>query len=234
MVVQQVTVEDNPNQGRTKWNNNDVDQDNRLFLIETGERRRILLLADPPDPDEVNEYIEASTGIHRYWTGTGWGAVTAAAAPHDHDSLYYRETEADARFVLVSGHTKALHDALLIDAGTLDGFDSTAFVLQTQKGVAGGVAPLDSSNLVPTAHIPPLAISQVFEVSTQAAMLALTAQTGDMAIRTDFEPDRVYFLIANDPTQLANWKRVTFGDVVSVNGQVGVITLTYTDVGAAP
>ena len=53
-----------------------------------------------------------------------------------------------------------------------------------QLGVANGIAPLDGTGKVPTDHLPALAISETFVVNSQANMLALTAQIGDVAVRT--------------------------------------------------
>jgi hypothetical protein len=98
------------------------------------------------------------------------------------------------------------------------------------KGVASGYAPLDASNLIPTAHLPPLAITDVFVVATEAAMLALTAQTGDMAIRTDI--NKTFVLSASPAATLANWKEVmAAGQVVSVNSKTGVVTITLAELG---
>jgi hypothetical protein len=101
----------------------------------------------------------------------------------------------------------------------------------TNKAQASGYAPLDAAGLVPTVHIPPLAINDTFVVASEAAMLALTAQRGDMAIRTD--TGRTYVLSAEPASTLANWKEVlAAGQVTSVNGKTGVVSLTATDVGA--
>lgn len=93
----------------------------------------------------------------------------------------------------------------------------------------------DAANLtgtVPSASLPPLAITKVNIVTSQAAMLALTAEEGDIAKRTD--TGRTYFLAASPATTLANWVEVTAsGDVTSVAGRVGAVTLTKTDVGLA-
>ncbi len=48
----------------------------------------------------------------------------SAIDPHDQ---YLTNVEGDARYVNEVDHTKAAHDALLIDAATLDGVDSTGF-----------------------------------------------------------------------------------------------------------
>ena len=86
--------------------------------------------------------------------------------------------------------------------------------------------------LIPTSQLPALAISDTFTAANQAAMLALTAQRGDLAVRTD--NGHRYILTADDPTTLGNWVDLgTSTDaVVSVNGQVGIVVLGYSDVGA--
>lgn len=116
-----------------------------------------------------------------------------------------------------------------LDADKLDGHDTAYFAVASDLAAKADLV----GGLVPTSQIPGLAISDVFTVASQAAMLALTAQRGDIAVRTDFDPDRTYILSTDSPGTLADWVRVTFGDVVSVNGQTGVIVLGYADVGAA-
>ena len=104
------------------------------------------------------------------------------------------------------------------------------YQLLSGKGAASGYAPLDANSLIPTVHLPPLAISEVFVVASEAAMLALTAQTGDMAIRTD--NSKTYVLSASPASTLANWKEVmATGQVVSVNGQTGVVSITLASLG---
>ncbi len=61
-------------------------------------------------------------------------------------------------------------------------------------------------------------------------MLALTAQRGDVAIRTD--TSRSYILATDSPATLADWKLLTAaGDVLSVSGRTGAVVLTSADVG---
>jgi hypothetical protein len=104
---------------------------------------------------------------------------------------------------------------------------------ESERGVANGYAPLDAGNLIPTVHLPPLAINDVFVVANEAAMLALNAQVGDMAIRTD--TGKTYVLALAPASTLANWKEVlATGQVVSVNGMTGVVTVTAANVGAPP
>lgn len=63
-------------------------------------------------------------------------------------------------------------------------------------------------------------------------MLALTAQRGDMAIRTDI--GETYVLATDSPATLADWKMITSpGNVTSVAGRQGAVVLTKSDVGLA-
>lgn len=51
--------------------------------------------------------------------------------------------------------------------------------------------------------LPPLAITNTFVVNSQVAMLALVAQTGDVAIRTDI--NQTYILQGTNPAVLGDW-----------------------------
>ena len=100
--------------------------------------------------------------------------------------------------------------------------------ITTQKGAANGLAELDGSGLVPTHHLPALAITTTQVVASQAAMLALTAQIGDVAVRTDV--NKSFILTATPATTLGNWQELlTPTDaVLSVDGSTGAISLSGT------
>lgn len=78
--------------------------------------------------------------------------------------------------------------------------------------------------------LPAIAITDTFVVESQAAMLALTAQRGDVAIRTD--ENKSYILKADAANVLANWVLLRTPDdkVLSVNNKTGTITLTTADI----
>ena len=97
-----------------------------------------------------------------------------------------------------------------------------------QLGANNGIAPLDGSGKVPTDHLPALAISETSVVSSQAAMLALTAQVGDIAVRTDV--NKSFILTATPASTLGNWQELlTPTDaVLSVDGNTGAISLSGT------
>lgn len=86
--------------------------------------------------------------------------------------------------------------------------------------------------VIPTSQIPAKAITDVFTVASQAAMLALTAQAGDVAVRSD--TGQSFILATDSPTTLADWKVLpAIGAITSVNGQQGVVVLGKTDIGLA-
>ena len=97
-----------------------------------------------------------------------------------------------------------------------------------QLGVANGIAPLDGTGKVPTDHLPALAISETSVVNSQSAMLALTAQVGDIAVRTDV--NKSFILTATPASTLGNWQELlTPTDaVLSVDGTTGAVSLSGT------
>lgn len=115
---------------------------------------------------------------------------------------------------------------------TINAVDSTPRIAVSEKAQANGVATLGSDGKVPNNQIPALAISETFPVSSQAQMLALSqADQGDVAIRSDIS--KSFILRVSPSSVLANWSELLTptGAVTSVNGQVGVVTLSKSDVG---
>ncbi|HAS6646004.1 TPA: hypothetical protein I7259_20440 [Vibrio parahaemolyticus] len=108
------------------------------------------------------------------------------------------------------------------------------YIPNNKKGVAEGVATLDSTGKIPQGQLPAIAIKETFPVKSEAEMLALVAQEGDMAIRSDLR--KSFVLMRQPASTLANWQELlTPTDAVSsVNGQRGNVVLEATDVGAEP
>lgn len=102
------------------------------------------------------------------------------------------------------------------------------------KNQANGYAGLDSNSKISSSQLPAIAITDTFVVASQAAMLALTAEKGDVAVRSDL--NKSFILVDSPASTLANWQELlTPTDAVtSVNGKTGVVSLVASDVGAAP
>jgi hypothetical protein len=102
----------------------------------------------------------------------------------------------------------------------------TLAYLNSQKGANSGIAELDSGGRVPAAQLPAIAITDTFVVADQAEMLALTAQTGDLAIRTDV--NKSFILTAEPASTLGNWQELLTptDSVLSVDGLTGAVDLS--------
>jgi hypothetical protein len=104
--------------------------------------------------------------------------------------------------------------------------------ISTQKGANNGIATLDAGGKIPTSELPAIAISETFVVANESAMLALTAQTGDVAIRTDV--NKSFILTASPASTLGNWQELLapLDSVTSVDGNTGAVDLSgiYVDV----
>lgn len=107
-------------------------------------------------------------------------------------------------------------------------------------GAANGVATLDANQKIPVGQLPATAISDTFVVSSEAAMLALTAQIGDVAVRDDINQT---FILREEPASvLENWQEMLTptSPVASVFGRTGTVTAESGDytvaqvTGAAP
>jgi hypothetical protein len=99
--------------------------------------------------------------------------------------------------------------------------------VDSKIGANSGIASLDSSGKVPTSQLPSIALHQTFVVNSQAAMLALSADTGDVAVRTDVS--KTFILTADPASTLGNWQELLTSDAVtSVDGQTGNVSLAST------
>jgi len=100
--------------------------------------------------------------------------------------------------------------------------------------LAGNVVVLDSNGKISSDILPPTAITEVYEASSQAAMLALPATRGSICVRSDLNKS---FILSSTPASvLSNWKELQTPQdtVLSVNGKIGVVNLSAQDIGALP
>jgi len=145
---------------------------------------------------------------------------------HTHDDRYYTESEADT---LLSGKSNVGHGHAISDVTNLStelgNKEATA-----NKNQAGGYVGLGMDSKIASSYLPAIAITETFVVTSQVDMLALTAQTGDVVVRTDL--NKSYILAGTDPSILANWQELLTptDTILSVNGQTGTVVLDTDDV----
>lgn len=109
--------------------------------------------------------------------------------------------------------------------------DSLGSAASKDVGTAAGNVPvLGSNGKLVEGIIPAVAITETYVVDSQSAMLALSAQVGDVAIRTDVS--KSFILQSLPATTDANWKELLTPDckVISVNGKQGAVVLTGDDI----
>jgi hypothetical protein len=144
-------------------------------------------------------------------------------------NLYYTTGRANTDFDTRLG-TKSTTD--LAEGSNLWYTDVRADArISLQKAAANGLATLGADSKIPTSQLPSIALVDTSVVASQVAMLALTAQTGDVAVRTDTNVS--YILAGADPSVLGDWQELLTptDTVLSVNGFTGAVTLTTSDIG---
>lgn len=177
--------------------------------------------------NEIREAAASATGIDdgttstlSTWSSSKINTAITAIAP-----TWASVTGKPATFPPTIGTTAATAKAGNYTPAWGDVTSKPAFATVATSG-----SYADLTGTVPTAALPPLAVNDVFPVASQAAMLALTAQRGDVAIRSD--NSRTYILATDSPATLADWKEITAsGSVQTVAGKTGTVTLVKGDVG---
>jgi hypothetical protein len=109
----------------------------------------------------------------------------------------------------------------------IQGSNLATTIVTPLMGAANGLATLDDKKLVPTSQIPAMYINNVYVVTSEAEMLALAANVGDAAVRSDIET--TFILKTLPASTLSNWIELLEKDAVqSVNSLVGAVSLGAT------
>lgn len=174
---------------------------------------------------EMGELAYA-TDTQQLYVGTGTGRVLINTPEFTlpdvgTEGTYYKVTT-DSKGRVASGQTT-------LSTTDIGGLGTAA---SKDTGTTSGTIPiLGVGGKLNTSVLPAIAISDTFVVATEVAMLALTAEVGDVAIRTDLS--KSFILKADGASTLANWQELlTPTDAVtSVAGKTGVVTLVKADVG---
>ena len=156
-----------------------------------------------------------------------------------------------ARANALAGEVSTLNQAISAEADTRSAQDAAirasitgvqGSVTTTANALRGEFAAADNAldarkadlvgGKIPAQQLPDIALGTVVVVADQAEMIQLTSaqvQPGDLAVR----PDGTFMLYETPPSDPRSWRRITSEAAVSsVNGQVGVVTLSHNDVGA--
>ncbi len=140
----------------------------------------------------------------------------------------YTKLTIDAKGIVTSATQITADDIPTIPSTKVSGLGTAA--TKDVGTAAGNVVEIGSDGKIVDSIIPSIAITEVYEVDSQTAMLALDAQMGDVAIRSD--ENKSYILSQTPATTLDNWKvlRTPTDTVLSVNSKTGAVVLTTSDI----
>lgn len=180
-----------------------------------------------------SEISRLSTVVNQTKTSLGLGNVNNTSDANKPVSTATAAAIADG----LAGKSDTDHNHTLASLSekkysSLTGLPSLGSVASKNTGTASGQIPiLGTGGKLDVNVIPKIAISETSVVTTEADMLALRAEIGDIAIRTDVS--MTYILVKEDASLVENWRELSTPDgaVQSVAGKTGVVTLTKADVG---
>lgn len=114
-----------------------------------------------------------------------------------------RVSAESARVTADAGRTEKVENAE-------DAAEEAAQALTDMLSMLGtDIATLGPDGKLSPSQVPPIAINDTFPVPDTAAMLALTAQRGDVAvIVVSGTPNDSYILMTEDPTNINNWQKL--------------------------
>lgn len=201
-----------------------VETDTRKFKIGDGNTAYNSLKYGLGGNVEVKNTAPTASDVG-YDIGTLWVDTTGTKA-----YILFAKTASTATWIgLLDSQGKIA--VALIPSLTLSKISDAGTAAGKNVGTAAGNVPvLGSDGKLDESLLPAIAITETFVVDSQAAMLALSAQRGDVAVRTD--ENKSYILNADDPTVLANWVWLRTPDckVLSVNSKTGAVVLTTSDI----
>jgi hypothetical protein len=144
-------------------------------------------------------------------------------------NLYFTNSRADARVQAAIVDTATTGDTDKVWSADKLVAEFGNYVPLSQKASANGVASLDSSGKVPQSQLPSIAITETFVVDSEAEQLALNAQEGDVAIRTDISTSFIHNV--GTAGTMADWTQLTSpaDGVLTVNGDAGPNVVLDTD-----
>ena len=142
----------------------------------------------------------------------------------------YPKVTVDKKGRVVGGMNLDSNDIPNISKDKVTGL-GTAASLNTGTS-SGNVVVVGSDGKISSDIIPSIAITDTFVVDSESAMLELSAQVGDVAVRTDL--GKTYILKSSPATSINNWQVILTpaSPVTSVNSKTGNVVLTASDVGA--
>ncbi len=213
-------------------------------MVDKGFTEHHLLVAAQADADAAQAAADAAQADADAAQADATQALSDAAdAQSDIDDHLADAVDAhDASaisFTPGSGLVSTQSQAAIEEAATLAASDladhvsdpdpHTQYQKESEKGAANGYAELDAGGKVPSAQLPAIAITDVWVVADETAQLALTAEEGDVAVRSDLNKSFIHN--GGVAGTMADWQELlTPTDaVLSVFGRTGAVSAVSGD-----
>lgn len=213
------------------------------FVLDTGKfyigdgTNKILINPDTVPEAETADQLKTARTISISGDGSGSASFDGSAnatitlvLPNTGVSAgSYTKLTVDAKGRVTSATNITAAD---IPSLTLSKISDAGTAASKNTGTASGNVPLiGGDGKLDSSIMPAIAISDTFVKANQTEMLALTAEVGDICVRTDL--NKTYILKTAGASTLANWQELLFptSPVSSVAGKTGAVTLAASDVG---
>lgn len=180
-------------------------------------------------PSEFNP----TTHNHTLSQVTGLDAALTAKANKDHAHAITEVTG-------LQGSLTDITNSIGTSTGNIASIEGDVQNLQADVLQVENALPTKAnlvSGKIPTSEIPAIALTKPSSVTSRADLLALVAEEGDVGIITTGPDKGTYMLGAGASNNFSSWIALatsTEVPVQSVNGQIGTVNLSYSDVGASP
>jgi hypothetical protein len=189
---------------------------NRIEYIGTDAEAWVPISSSIPSGGSTGEALVKASNTDGHYV---WGSPAVGA--HGHSKSEVGLSEVDNTSDVNKPISTAMQSAL------------NTKLAASEKGAANGVATLGADSKIPSAQLPALAITTTAVAASQAAQLAVSAQSGDVVVRTDL--NKSYIHNGGSAGTMADWQELLTptSAVTSVNGFTGAVTLAKSDIGLA-
>lgn len=230
------TANDKDYQVGTMWINTSTQKAYILFATSTSAATWVEIPTVNGTIDKANKLATARTitlngavvSSSKSFDGSGNITFTLVLATSGVTAGTFTKLTVNDKGIITAATTLSAAD---IPALTLAKITDAGTAANKDVGTAAGNIPvLDTNGKLNTSVLPALALTDTFTAASQAAMLALSAQQGDVAVRTDLS--KTFILANNSPSTLASWVELKTPDckVLSVNNKTGALILTTSDI----
>jgi hypothetical protein len=216
-----------------------TDDDHPQYALLAGRNNSDVLVID-----EIDGYTNAASidlaGISITASTIPWANIDSPTTVAGYGMTDFNTTvNALATAQITADVDKAFVDALNVDADTLDSLDSTAFILQTEKQAANGVAELNASGVIISSQLPAsvLQYQSTWNATTNTPTLADGTGTAgyvyvvSVAGTQDLGSGNISYIIGDWVIHNGSiWEKVPNSTLVtSVNGATGAVTVAVHD-----